>query len=124
MGMERWGEGGWKTSYYNSIIYNVYNLTAIVIKDVNCHDSILWCAIQFKTDSLLCFKQFPHKIKYFIYFDHLASCCWYPLLSFSKVCKERWNIKGCKLCRKIEKPGLSKRKSFFYSRISSTSKMV
>lgn len=62
-----------------------------MIKDMNCRDSILWRAIWFKIDSLLCSKQFTHKIKYFIYFDDLASCG-YPSLSFSKVCKERWNI--------------------------------
>lgn len=82
-------EGGWKTSYYNNIMYNVYDITAVVIKDANCHDSILWCAIWFKTDSLLRSKQFTHKIRSFIYLDDLASCCGYPLLSFPKVLQKK-----------------------------------
>lgn len=95
-------EGGGKTSYYSNIMSNIYDITAMVIKDVNCRDSILRCAIWFKTDSLLCSKQFTDKMKSFIYFDDLAPCCGRPLFPSSKVCKkERWNIKGCELGRKI-----------------------
>lgn len=82
-------EGGGKTSYYSNIMYNIYDITAMVIKDVNCRDSILWCAIWFKTDSLLCSKQITDKMKSFIYFDDLASCCGHPLFPFSKVCKKK-----------------------------------
>lgn len=79
-----------------------------MIKDMNCRDSILWRAIWFKIDSLLCSKQFI--ISFILMIWHHVGIL---RLVFPRFAKKDETF-FCKLCRKIKKmSGLLKSMTVF-----------